>query len=725
MLEKLKGKKLNIRQRVLRTFLACVLVAFLGLLALSIHTIWHIEDSVLKQERSMAVRLSEKVGDFTEVNIENRLKEGAEMKARAIDTELMDTGKDVELLAQQMTLMLTSPENYTPRQLANSRLQEDIASGVPYVHYSPELAAEGISPELAREIAVASNLADTLQGLGRAYGRSRTSIYAGSRKGYLICLDLVPGGGSIYPSAQHKEEFLSEYDPAKRPWFTLGKGADKPVYTDAYRGADGFVNVTCVMPYYDSEGFAGVAGISYSIEDMYHQVADAVIGRTGANFAMDKEGRVIFSGHSQGALAPSGSEDLRKSKNSSLADAARRMTAGGRGLASVTLYGQDYLLAYAPMESTGWSFGSLIAKEEVTAPTKEIVSQLDEAMNAFRGRMGSTFLASAVKAGLLALLLLAAALYLSRRVAGHITEPIYKLRDGVREISAGNLEEKVNIDTGDEIQELADSFNAMTEHLEENMEEVARAAKEKERAQAEMKAARSIQQSMLPAPLPVVEGFDIRASMKAAKEVGGDFYDYLLLDDGRLMFAIADVSGKGVPAALFMVRAMTVLRSLSHSLEAGGGLADLVSKANDELCRSNEAMMFVTAFVGVLELETGRLSYVNAGHIPPQVYRRKEGKALPLEVARNFVLGSLEDITYKEQETVLDKGDILYLCTDGVIEAQNEIDEFYGEERLRQAMALAPASPHDLREAVAEDLKEFVGKAEQFDDITMVVLGKE
>lgn len=723
MLEKLKGKKLNIRERVLLTLLVCAMVAFLGLGALSLHTIWHIEDSVLKQERTMEGKLSEKVGEFSEGNIKNRLKEAAEMKALAIDRELSATGRNVELLAGNMTLMLKNPGLYAPRRLINTREQEDISSGVPYLHYSPELAARGADPELNREIAIVSNLADNLQILSQFYSRHRTSLYAGSRKGYLVCLDVVPEGGSIYPSDQYRESFLTEYDPAERPWFKLGRDADKPAYTDAYLGADGFIDVTCVMPYYDNDGFAGVAGISYSIEDMYHQVADAAVGRTGVNFALDKEGRVIFSGLSQGLLAHGGSEDLRQGDNESLAEAARRMTAGSRGVVTVSLYGQEYFLAYAPMESTGWSFGSLIAKEEVTAPTRDIVTHLSEAMEGFRGRLGNTFAASAGKASIFALLLLAVALYLSRRMAGHITEPIYKLREGVREIAAGNLEKKVNINTGDEIQELADSFNVMTDHLEDYMEKVTRAAEEKERAQAEMEAARSIQQSMLPGPLPENEGFSILASMKAAKEVGGDFYDYSLLDEDHLMLTLADVSGKGVPASLFMVRAMTVLRSLSHGAQ-DIELAELVSCTNNELCLNNEAMMFVTAFVGVLEISTGRFAYVNAGHIPPQLYRQQEGHVLSLPVERNFVLGSLEDIPYQRQEITLEKGDILYLCTDGVTEAQNEKEEFYGEERLRKAIASAPGSPQAVLAAVKEDLKKFTGSAEQFDDITMAVLGR-
>ena len=724
MLEKLKHMKLNIRERVLIVLLACSLAAFLGLGALSLHTLYHVEDSVLEQEQSMGERLSEKLGAFAEENSKSRLKEAAEMKALVIDRELAATGRNVALLADTMSLILKNQENYRPRSLVNSREQADISSGVPYVHYSPQLAARGVDPALAGEIARASNVADLLLTLSKEYDKNRTSIYAGSRRGYLICLDTVPGGGSIYPSQEARESFLREFDPSERPWYKLGEKSDHPAYTDVYTGADGYLDVTCVMPYYDDQGLAGVAGISYTIEEMYHQVADAAIGRTGVNFALDSQGRVIFSGLSQGVLAAGREVDLRRQENEGLAQAAASMVAGGRGVTTVSLYGQDYFLAYAPMKSTGWSFGSLIAREEVTAPAREIMATTDAATASFRGRLGPTFAASAGKATVLALLMFLFAGYLSRHMAAHITKPIYRLREGVRKIAAGNLHEKVELDSGDELQELAESFNAMTDNLEDYMEKVTRAAEEKERAQTEMNAARSIQQSMLPEGLPQGQDFELRASMKAAREVGGDFYDFFLLDEDHLMVTIADVSGKGVPASLFMVRSMMVLRNLVQSFREEP-LASIAAKVNDELCRNNDAMMFVTSFMAILDLSTGRLSYVNAGHNPSMLYRAGEGKFSPLPVLRNSVLGGVESLNYKGQEVTLGQGDLLFLYTDGVTEAQNERGDFYGETALLDFLnhhQAETASPQDLLAAVSADLSRYAGQAEQSDDITMVAL---
>ena len=720
MLDKIKHKKINIRRRVLLTLLVCVLVSFLGLGALFLHTLGNVGDSVLEQEGIMAEKLSYRVGDFSGTTIKNRLKDTAEMKALAIDRELYATARNVEMLAANMSMILQHPEKYKPRELPNTREQEDILSGVPYVHCSPRLWQQGVGG-LAGEIDMGGNLSDLLLSMSKSYGKNRTSLYVGSRHGYLICLDIVPDGGSIYPSKEYKESFINGYDPVERSWYKLGEGVDKPAYTEVYTGADGYLDVTCVMPYYDNEGLAGVAGISYSIEDMYHQVADDAIGRTGVNFAMDREGRVIFSGLSQGLLAAGGSQDLRQCDNRSLASAAARMTAGGRGVTSVNLYGQDYFLAYAPMSSTGWSFGTLIAKEEVMAPTREIVAEMNLDMEAFGERLEDTFAASALKAMVLALVMFAFAMYLSRRMAGGITEPIYKLREGVREIASGNLQEKVDLQTGDELQELADSFNTMTDNLEEYMEKVARAAEEKERTQTELHTARSIQQSMLPGTLPEQQEFSLQASMKAARDVGGDFYDYYLVDEDHLMVTIADVSGKGVPAALFMARAMTVLRSLAQGLK-GESLAGIVARANDELCSNNEAMMFVTAFVAMLDLRDGRLSYVNAGHNPVLVGRTGGGFEF-LPVKRNFVLGGIEEMVFAQQEDVLAPGEMLFLYTDGVTEAQSESTAFYGEKHLQEFLnKTGLVRPQALLAAVGQDLARHVGAAEQSDDITMLAL---
>ena len=218
---------------------------------------------------------------------------------------------------------------------------------------------------------------------------------------------------------------------------------------------------------------------------------------------------------------------------------------------------------------------------------------------------------------------------------------------------------------------------------------------------------------------PKRRDFEVMASMRPAREVGGDFYDFCLLDEDHLYFAMCDVSGKGIPAALFMMCARTILR---NNAENGLAPGELLERANEALCENNEAGMFVTALVGILEVSTGRLRLANAGHNPPLLIHA-DGTAEFLRLAPDFVLGGMEGTRYQERECDLRAGDCFYCYTDGVTEAQNRDGMFFGEARLKRAVAQA-----GLREAgaalssVDKAVSAFTAGAEQADDITQLGL---
>ena len=304
------------------------------------------------------------------------------------------------------------------------------------------------------------------------------------------------------------------------------------------------------------------------------------------------------------------------------------------------------------------------------------------------------------------------------------SSPIKYLSDGVKEISGGNLDKKFDIHTGDEIEHLAKGFNIMTAELKNQMQNLAIVTAEKERIAAELNIAHVIQLSMLPHDFPRRADFELYATMEAAKEVGGDFYDFYRLDENHLAITVADVSGKGIPAALFMVISKTTLKNLILTSNEGN-LADLVSHANNILRQDNTARMFVTAFIGILDTRNGKLTYVNAGHNPPLLYRAAENKFEYLPVIRNFVLAGRRGIKYKEQEIMLSPGDCIFLYTDGVTEAFNESEELYGEEKLLAALNKSSNKTADVKALLGEirnSVAEHVGNAEQSDDITMLGL---
>jgi len=239
--------------------------------------------------------------------------------------------------------------------------------------------------------------------------------------------------------------------------------------------------------------------------------------------------------------------------------------------------------------------------------------------------------------------------------------------------------------------------------------------------QTELNMARDIQASMLPSlfpPFPNRKEFDLYASMDPAKEVGGDFYDFFMIDDDHLGIVIADVSGKGVPAALFMMISKTILQNFAT---LGIGAEEVLTRANESLCTQNKMDMFVTAWIGILELSTGKLTCANAGHEYPALCRN--GKYELFRDRHGFVLGGMKGSKYREYEIMLNKGDKIFVYTDGVPEAKNANSEMFQTSRMMDALsAAANADPEETLRIVRNSVDAFVGNVEQFDDLTMLCL---
>ncbi len=280
--------------------------------------------------------------------------------------------------------------------------------------------------------------------------------------------------------------------------------------------------------------------------------------------------------------------------------------------------------------------------------------------------------------------------------------------------------EPLNIKTGDEIEDLYDSLRRMENDINSYIKEVTTITAEKERIGAELDVARHIQASMLPCIFPAFperHEFDIYATMTPAKEVGGDFYDFFLVDDNHLAIVMADVSGKGVPAALFMMISKTLIKSAAQN---GLSPKAVLEKVNAQLCENNEAEMFVTVWLGIVEISTGKVKCANAGHEYPAIMR-KGGDFELFKDKHGFVLAGMEGATYREYEIELGVGDRLFVYTDGVPEATDAGNNLYGVERMIRALNSAKnESCTQLLKSVHKDVDEFVGDADQFDDITML-----
>lgn len=292
-----------------------------------------------------------------------------------------------------------------------------------------------------------------------------------------------------------------------------------------------------------------------------------------------------------------------------------------------------------------------------------------------------------------------------------VIDNIHKINGTLSKISSGNLNEMVDVRSNVEFASLSDDINTTVDALKQYIKEAAA------RIDKELEYAKQIQLSALPNNFPNESEYEIYAQMIAAKEVGGDFYDFYKLSDNTVAILVADVSGKGIPAAMFMMTAKTIIKDLA---ERGLSVNEIFTQANAKLCENNESGMFVTAWMGILDTTTGKLTYANAGHNPPVLYRN--GSFEYLKSRAGFVLAGMEGIVYRLNELILEKGDRIFLYTDGVTEATNESTELYGEDRLLAFINDNKAlSPTELLPALKKDIDQFVGDAPQFDDITMLL----
>ena len=302
-----------------------------------------------------------------------------------------------------------------------------------------------------------------------------------------------------------------------------------------------------------------------------------------------------------------------------------------------------------------------------------------------------------------------------------ISKPIADLTEMTRRIAGGDFTQRIDIRAKNEIGTLAASFNEMTRRLNESIEHLKETTAAKERIESELKIAHEIQMSMVPKifpPFPNRSEFDIFATLVPAKEVGGDLYDFFFIDGDHLCFAIGDVSGKGVPAALFMAVTKTLFKATASD---GGTPAEILARLNAEICRDNESCMFVTFFCGILNIRTGQVDYSNGGHNLPYYLHR--GGARPLENFGGRALGLVEQSPYASGRMVIEPGEALLLYTDGVTEAMDLSETLYSDQRLAQFLASnRGSSPRQIIGDLVSDVRHFAGEAPQSDDITVLAL---
>ena len=613
-------------------------------------------------------------------------------KAALADSELGKYADSIQDFAAYIHGLYRSPENYVQREV----LPPDAANAGICTMQRYMADADVSVEDTAQERALLGNLEQLWAPVFTGSGDIITTIYVGTESGFLLSYDERSDLG-VEPGSDE-----SYFDYYQSSWYTSARDAGGVVFTDTYPDSYGRgLMISCASPFYDeSDRFAGVVCMDILIGDLTSHVIDVDLGEGAYAFLVSGSGDIIASAEMEDADAAF--ENILDA-SSAVYEASGPIMSGETG---AMLSGGVYY-AYTPVSSANWKFCVHIPESLVLAPVKAMERNIVAAIIAF--------------IVILALIILCVVLMV-RRFSRNLTAPLIALGKDVQTISSGDLDYRAEIRSNDEIGDLAKSFNGMAASLKEYIENLTAVTAEKERIGAELDVATHIQKSMLPCIFPAFpdrKEFDVYATMNPAKEVGGDFYDFFMVDDTHLAVVMADVSGKGVPAALFMVIGKTLIKD--HT-EPGISLGDVFSDVNNMLCDSNSEGLFITAFEGVLDLVTGEFRYVNAGHEPPYICKQGEGYEA-YRIKAGFVLAGMEDLRYREGSLQLSAGDRIFLYTDGVTEATDAENQLYGSERLHRVLNdHLDANPEALLAAVKADVDHFVGDAPQFDDITMLCM---
>jgi len=498
-------------------------------------------------------------------------------------------------------------------------------------------------------------------------------------------------------------------DSYKWDWYRIPKEVNHPVWSEPYydEGAGNIMMSTYSVPFYRTvsgkKRFMGVITADISLAWLKKTVSSIKIAQTGYGFLISKNGRFVTHPETNLIMNETVFSVGKAKHNVNLLKIGKEMTEGKSGFAPFTSIrtGKKCWIGYAPLSTTNWSLGILFPQDELMAD----ITDLNHAVWALS--VGGFVV-------LLAVIII---------IAGSITKPLRVLAQATEGISTGDLDvELPKINSKDEVGVLTESFTHMEVSLKQYIKDLTETTAAKERIESELHVARDIQMGMLPKgflPFPDIALFDIYATLEPAREVGGDLYNFFFMDDDHLCFAVGDVAGKGVPAALFMTVTQTLVKTKGVKGLSPGEILQCVNK---DLSSENPSLMFVTLFVGILHIRTGALQFSSGGHNPPYIIRA-DGKIEAMELTGGIPLGIVEDFSYQSKKTCLKKDDTVFLYTDGVTEAMNEKHELFSSTRLEEDLIVLRDKPvEQIAGGIMERIEAFSREAPKTDDVTMLLL---
>lgn len=703
-------KQTSVSRKMIFTTLTFSMITLILSTVICLSAIQFIRISAVENSTKLGEDASETSVNAMTVELEKSIVNQAEDKASLAEQKLAAYSNSTIYAASYAEALYAGMDDYPDREVQRPK-HENAGKWA----MQRTLADTGISyGDLKDESKLLGNMVDVFTPIVEGSSNIAT-IYLGTESGLLISYDQNSDSGNLVGE--------SYYEYRDSVWYELGKNADGYAFTDTYQDQYGRgLTITCVAPFKDSSGnFAGCVAMDVLMSDLNESMVNDGIVDPSVATLIDDEGNIIAS-KDVDSTSPEVFNIFDPDRDETLGSVGEEILENKDGITSTGSGREAVYIAYATIDSTEWILcisnpvssviePAVIIQDSIHENTEKVVASVVQGV--------LTVVQSCLV--LIAIILIAVTLF-TGKFSRRISDPLKRLEKDVREISQGNFDRRTQVQTDDEIGNLARSFNYMTDSLQKYIVDLKEVTAKEERIAMELSVATKIQADMLPSKFPAFperKEFDIYATMTPAKEVGGDFYDFFLADDDHLAMVIADVSGKGVPAALFMVIAKTLIKNRTLT---GGKLspAEILADVNEQLCEGNEAELFVTVWLGILQISTGKGIAANAGHEHPTV--RRAGGRYELVVYRHSpAVAAMEGMCFREHEFELRPGDSLYVYTDGVAEATNAGNELFGTDRMLEALNKEPdAAPQELLANVKEGIDAFVKDAPQFDDITML-----
>ena len=724
----LKEKMANsIRKKIMTLALTGSFLSFLCVFCVYMFSMYSVNETLSEWIPQLKENLSQEIAVHTSESKMQVYENHVIADASNLELNMRKAMADCDLVALAMTNYINHPENYKPRNVSSDITSYD--KSAVYTEYS-----NGVDKDLSvirKDISLVNNVKDLLSNLYAEYGDFPITFYIISKRGYSLSINsnVQSYGGKPF-SFIHLNRSKRNYDCRDLPAYTIQ--VNKKVKVRSGQVSRVYENngepvIFYSMPYYDKNGFAGVVAFDVSIRDLSMYSLSAEEDHEWKFFFMDETGKIKMSTFESGIFSVSADLTLKQIASADIKDLVSNVLEGNTGISTIGIDDSRYYVSYTPVPSLNGYLADVYFEDEIKEALKASKEQFFELLSDKNEQIFKTISRYRMASCIFLILILTVSLTIAYRLVKKHTNPIIRISEEIESLAKGDFDKRICVNSGDEIEDLADNINNMVVEIKKKIESITRVSSEKAQMEATMTVAKTIQSNMLPKRFDISKvhsNFDLFAMNLPAKSVSGDFYDLFMVDDDRIIVTIADVSGKGIPAALFMVTSMTILKNLSHMmLKDNNDLASVVTQTNLQLCDNNKEGMFVTLFTAIINLKTREMSYVSGGHNPPLLLSSKTSEYEYLKTPRIFPMLGVSDLIEYEQNTItMDEGDCLFLYTDGVTEAIDVNEKLFGEPRLLRVMndEMKTAQPENIIKGVYNRIQEFAGEAEQFDDITML-----